>query len=423
MFIFKYCRACCVFIWAYFFFVLPAPAQQSDSLQIITGTFADDSFAPAQKDSSIENVKTSKIINSLTNRVINVKKGKSVFQFKYGGRVQTRFDYIMPQETDAEPIDKLWLRRARLKSSGYLFTKKLDYKFELNLLNGQILDAYLKWNFYKKLSLWVGQTKLRGNRERVISSQDLQFVDRSLLNSKYNLDRDLGIWLSYEFSMGRQVLKEVFSVSKGEGTSIWDYNPRALNEGLDYTLRFDYLPLGEFKNNGDFIESDLEWHTTPKLAIGLTLDYNNNAVKSNGQTGTVLEEPANIGSWIVDMMFKYKGISVLAEFVDREIMDNDDLSTGPPDQIYTDYLRLFYTGTGLNTQAGYLFKSNYEIAARYSQVRPVSNEVFQDLTEYTFAFSKYIVGQKIKAQTDFSYLVQQNSEGTFIYRLQFELSF
>ena len=40
----------------------------------------------------------------------------------------------------------------------------------------------MKWNFYKNFELWFGQAKLPGNRERVVSSGNLQLVDRSILN-------------------------------------------------------------------------------------------------------------------------------------------------------------------------------------------------------------------------------------------------
>ena len=99
------------------------------------------------------------------------------------------------------------IRRARLKFSGFVLSPKLKYKVELGLSNRDIagasiytgnapriiLDAVVKWNFYQNFVLWAGQTKLPGNRERVISSANLQLVDRSLLNSSFNIDRDLGI--------------------------------------------------------------------------------------------------------------------------------------------------------------------------------------------------------------------------------------
>ena len=88
-----------------------------------------------------------------------------------------------------------------------------------------------------------------------------------------------------------------------------------------------------------------------------------------------------------------------------------------------EYARDFYTGTALNLQSGYLFKNNYEIAGRYTQVRPDATTSFTDQTEYTFALSKYIVGHAIKVQTDISLLEEEKMPDTIIYRLQLELSF
>ena len=79
-------------------------------------------------------------------------------------------------------------RRARLKFDGFAYSPKLKYKIELGLSNRDqsgaspftsnapryILDAVLMWNFYENFVIWFGQTKLPGNRERVISSANLQ---------------------------------------------------------------------------------------------------------------------------------------------------------------------------------------------------------------------------------------------------------
>jgi phosphate-selective porin OprO/OprP len=44
----------------------------------------------------------------------------------------------------------------------------------------QILDAVLKWNFFGNFVLRLRQTKLAGNRERAVSSANLEEVNRSL---------------------------------------------------------------------------------------------------------------------------------------------------------------------------------------------------------------------------------------------------
>ncbi len=363
--------------------------------------------------------KKSSVKNDLTKREITIDNGKTSFRFKYGARVQTRFDVLKPQESGAKAENNLYFRRVRIKSDGHLFTPKLGYKLEIDVIGGQVLDAVIKWNFYQNFVLWAGQTKLRGNRERVISSQNLQFVDRSLLNSKFTLDRDIGFWLMHHFKAGNGVIREAISVSKGEGRSIFEENPIPISGGLDYTARLEYLPFGNFTNKGDYKGSDLEREPKPKLSIGLTLDYNEHAVKTRGQKGDVIDIDANLRSWIGDAMFKYRGFSVMTEFVDRKVYNFSDQTESQ----YIDYVSNFYTGTAFNAQTGYVFKRNYEVAARYSEVRPQEKSIYTDITEYTFALSKYIVGHSIKVQTDFSIRQEENKPVTHIYRLQFEMSF
>jgi phosphate-selective porin OprO/OprP len=365
-----------------------------------------------------EKKSNSTVKNSLTKREITIKNEKTSFKFKYGARIQTRFDVSRLQESSASTENELYFRRVRIKSDGHLFTPKLGYKIEIDVIGAQILDAVLQWNFYKNFVLWGGQTKLRGNRERVISSQNLQFVDRSLLNSKFTLDRDIGVWLMHHFQAGNGVIREAVSVSKGEGMSIFQENPMPVEKGLDYSARLEYLPFGIFTNKGDYKGSDLEREPMPKLSVGLTFDYNENAVKSRGQKGSVTDNEADLRSWIADAMFKYRGFSVMTEYVDRSVYNFSNQSV----EQYHDYVNDFYTGTAFNAQSGYLFKKNYELAARYTQVRPQEGSSFTDITEYTFALSKYIVGHSIKVQTDFSFRYEQDKPVTHIYRLQFELS-
>jgi hypothetical protein len=159
------------------------------------------------------------------------------------------------------------VRRARLKFNGFAFSPRLEYKFELGLTNRDInntnttyfgggsniiLDAYVDWNFYGGFTLRAGQTKLPGNRERVISSANMQFVNRSILNSKFNLDRDVGLILSYAKTLGKQFGVELIGAfSQGEGRNIIAGN----QGGYEYTFRAEFLPFGQFHNKGDYVGS------------------------------------------------------------------------------------------------------------------------------------------------------------------------
>jgi hypothetical protein len=73
------------------------------------------------------------------------------------------------------------------------------------------------WSFYRNWELWAGQTKLPGNIERVVSSGNMQFIDRSLLNARFNIDRDMGIQLRHKTNLeGDFLMCETFAITQGE---------------------------------------------------------------------------------------------------------------------------------------------------------------------------------------------------------------
>ncbi|MDF1868465.1 MAG: porin, partial [Saprospiraceae bacterium] len=109
-----------------------------------------------------------------------------------------------------------------------------------------ILGAVVKWKFHKIFTLWAGQTKLPGNRQRVVSSQAMQLVDRSVVNSIFNIDRDIGVHLRGKFKSGKVVVKPIVALSMGEGRNVTSQNIG----GLNYTGRLEVLPFGEFASKG-----------------------------------------------------------------------------------------------------------------------------------------------------------------------------
>ena len=193
--------------------------------------------------------------------LFNLVGKDSTYTMKIAARMQ--FLAIGEWQSDdgslVNPESNFLVRRARLKFDGFAFSPKLKYKLELGLSNRDIsgasqftsnapryiLDAVIKWNFYENFELWFGQTKLPGNRERVISSGNLQQVDRSLLNSRFNIDRDLGIQLRHHFKLSDNfVVKEAFSIAQGEGRNITTGNLG----GHQYTGRLELLPFGNFSS-------------------------------------------------------------------------------------------------------------------------------------------------------------------------------
>lgn len=333
------------------------------------------------------------------------------------------------------PKTNFLVRRARLKFSGFAFSPKLQYKIELGLSNrdisgaspytsdapGIIMDAVIKYNFAKNLYLWFGQTKLPGNRERIISSASLQQVDRSLLNGTFNIDRDIGFQLRHHFNLtDKFVVREILSVAKGEGRNVTASNMG----GYQYTGRVELLPFGNFTSGGDYFGGDLKREPTPKLAIAGSYDYNVGASKTRSNMGSFMENDigtyqTDISALFLDAMFKYKGFSFMAEYAKR---DADDAIAKNSDGTETGDVVL--VGDGLNFQSGYLFKKNWEVSGRFSNIK-----LDQDITgkepqnQYTIGVSKYIVGHKLKIQSDLSYLNLDIAEDVLMFRLQFEMQF
>lgn len=372
--------------------------------------------------------------------LFNLKGKDNSWDMKIGFRMQflASNSWVEQANDDGfllEPQSNFLIRRSRLKFDGFAFSPKLEYKFELGLSNRDmsgtseftgntprfIMDAVVKWNFYENFVLWVGQTKLPGNVERVISSANMQLVDRSLLNGLFNIDRDIGFQLRHHLQLTDSfVVREIFAFSQGEGRNVTTGNLG----GHQYTGRIELLPFGYFKNNGDYFGSDLEREPKPKLMLSASYDYNDDAVRNRSNMGTYMvtdtgfhETP--IKTVFVDAMFKYRGFSVMAEYASRSADDPVAVnSDGTPTGV------VVQEGNAINLQTGYLFKSNWEIAGRFTHAA-----LNEDLTgrgpqsQYTLGLSKFFVGHKLKVQTDVNYLDLDNDTGVVLWRLQMDIHF
>ncbi len=373
------------------------------------------------------------------------KFGKGLFNLigkdsTWSMKVGLRFQTLATSNWDAQnglsnPASSMMIRRSRLKFDGFAYSPKLKYKVELGLSNRdqsgasqytsnaprQILDAVLKWNFSGNFVLWFGQTKLPGNRERVISSANLQQVDRSLLNSRFTIDRDMGIQLRHHFNLTDTFLvKEIFSMAQGEGRNITKGNLG----GHQYTTRLELFPFGDFASKGDYKGSDLKFEQKPKLSLGFAYDFNNNASKTRSNQGSYMANDVgyfstNISTLFMDAMFKYKGFSLMAEYADRKA---DDVFAKNSDGSLTG--DIVQVGNGLNLQSGYLLSKTVEVSARYTNIsldKAITGKGAEN--QYTLGLSKYISGHSLKVQTDLSYTDIGFKTNQLLYRIQVDIHF
>lgn len=367
--------------------------------------------------------------------LFNVVAKDSSYSANFTVRMQSLFtsEWGIPETGDwGDAESNMLIRRARLKFKGFAYTPKLQYKLQLGLSNRDmsgasaytsgapryILDAVVMYEFAPNWELWVGQTKLPGNREQLISSGSLETVDRSLVNSRFNLGREMGLQLYHSSKIGENFLvREALALSQGEGRNITSGN----FGGHQYTGRLEVLPFGDFDA---YSGADLDREQTPKLAVGVSYDYNNNAVMTRSNSGSFMVNDegffeTDISTLFVDAMFKYQGLSIMGEYANRsadEIFARNADGSLTGDEVNA--------GQGFNLQAGYLFKNNFQVVGRYTTI-DLDDEITQAIeNQYTLALSKYIVKHKLKVQTDLSYTdMNLNLDDGLLYRLQFEIQF
>ncbi len=347
---------------------------------------------------------------------IGMTSPDSLYQLNIRFRMQNRASFISNE--GADPIIDAHIRRLRLRFDGYVGSPKFVYALQLSfapddvggaLQDGEnlniIRDAVIFYQPNEKWSIGFGQTKLPGNRQRINSSGALQFTDRTINNSSFNIDRDFGVQIhqlnrytdrfSYNFKA---------AISIGEGRN-WTRNT---DLGLAYTGKVEIYPFGVFKKNGDFFEGDILREETPKLLLSTAYHYNDNAKRTQGQVGRGLYRQMDLQSVFADAMLKYNGWAFMAAFMSR--MADDPITYNPanPQEI-----RFAYVGSGADFQGSYVFKNNFELLGRasFQQVAKSISQLAPDSKQFSVGVTKYIWEHAFKIQTELTYDIKDYYNG------------
>jgi hypothetical protein len=252
--------------------------------------------------------------------------------------------------------------RGRLKFDGFMVNPDLRYKIEFDVVGGYVRDAMVKYRFAKHSDIWFGQGKLPGNRERVVSSGNLQFVNRSIFNDAFNIDRDVGIQFHHFFEIGsKMIIRDMYAVSTGNGIKNKRFKPKP-----SLTAKIEILPMGVFSGNGDYVSGDLKREKTLKMLLAFSADYNMDAYKSNSHIGVILDDNKDLLTLNADILLKYQGWSFMTEWGMRSA-PNESAVVYDASNLATE---AYYTGWGMNAQTGYLFENNWELSLRYAFTDP-----------------------------------------------------
>ena len=357
-------------------------------------------------------------VTELLRNMPNIEVGKGVtFQSKdnrYKLTMRLRMQSLVGLTLDNNfAINKTeaCIKRLHMRFDGHVFTPKVAYSIQLgyspydakDLLDGSIniiRDAML---YYVPSSSWnigIGQTKLRGSRANINSSSALQFVNRSIVNSEFSIDRDFGIFAEFHNKIGKTFNYAIKgSITTGEGRNY----AVSQNSGLAYTARIELYPLGKFASRGEVSEGCYVREVSPKLAIGGAYSYNDKACRIQGQRGALLSDNnrRSLQSWFADLIFKYQGFAFYTDVMGRlcstpTIVDNNG-----------EVSQHIYTGWGVNMQASYTFKYDWEIGLRHSTLLPdvetAIYEGYETKNQATVVVTKYFIGHNLKIHADLSY--------------------
>ena len=343
--------------------------------------------------------------DSLEPRILNgiSFKQDSILALNLHFRIQSRFGYISKNLQNITPGDfDIGVRRARLLFDGHVYSKKLTYLLQINFSkrdldedntgsNHILRDAMIWYEAWKGMKIGLGQGKLPGNRQRIISSGALEFTDRSIVSNAYNLDRDAGLFANQLFMIGKIGIHLKTALTSGEGRSAG-----ISDKGLATTGRLEILPFGNFTGNNDLVEADIEIEKKPKLCLAFVAHYNDYAKKSLGQTGTLMSTPRYLHAYMADILFKYYGFAFSTEYLYRGV-NNPFMNFNKPGY--------YIAGDGINTQMSYCFENNTNVAFRYALTRPDSLLVnlLPQQKQYGMCVSKFFNQHKVKIQAEIQF--------------------
>jgi hypothetical protein len=341
-------------------------------------------------------------------------------------------------DTDGQDVaTNFQLRRLELKWSGIAFAPWFYYTFMIDPASSSLMkDMYFTAQYQKEIGPRIGQWKVPFNREELNSSSALQFIERSIVNSEFSLERDRGLALVGGIGANNNVSYGV-GVFNGDGI-----NGTSVDSNMLYVGRIQ-LGLGgdddyKFDANGTFPTAKA-YEIVPNFAKkptftagvgGSVLPGLDCAVKEpNGGVCDRIAELAYPSSdftqLTADLNFKMPYFNVEGEYDARWIAPD----TGPQDTAFDQ---------GFRAQAGvFLIPKTVELAARYalvdfdtsSGVVPPDTSVTKRQWELTPGLNYYMShNHKWKLMANYTFQRNEFTEGepdvdANIFRLQVQAAF
>lgn len=341
-------------------------------------------------------------------------------------------------------------RRLRMKIGGHGYRPWLKYYFEVDLqptrdtddsssnASARVIDYRIDVQPIPEFGIRVGQWKIDYNRERVDSSGRQQFVERSIVNRIFTIDRQMGVSFRGHLFAGvpGADLRYAFGIFTGEGRGVANDD-----NNLMYTGRIQWNFLGR---DLKLRQTDVERTEKPTASLAIAAAKHSSGVCTRWSSGgcgnldgfvspTGTPGPRQgqyrIHQALAEFAFKWQGWSIQSEGHWKQVIDRalDEADANHDHNLY-----------GLYFQTGYFWgelipgiPKELELAFRYAIVRePNSTNRLRKNTreEYTAAANWFFAGHNNKLTLDYSFLTLDDDVASATVddhrvRLQWDVSF
>lgn len=341
------------------------------------------------------------------------------YHFRIGGMMQPHVRLLQVENQEDEYFFNS--KRTYLNLGGEASKEKLSFFVQFDFSRTTpLLDAWVGYSPIKNITIIAGQKQnIANNLEMLIMENYLQFPDRSLLSTSFSrTGREFGLFVESYWGSESFMIKPQLSFTSGDGINSFGADSRDVDlGGLKLGGRLDILPFGDFKGTGNFCLADLEHEESPKLRLGVAGSYNNGASDAVGEGhGLFLlynsdgdQDLPDYRQIYGDLHLKYKGISILAEYVDASAGSLDGLykDVTTAELLYaTEISQFLNLGSAFNFQVGYVTKSGFALDARFSRQNAEFEENNLSLIQNSNALgvyaTRYAKGNALKYQIGYS---------------------
>jgi phosphate-selective porin len=356
------------------------------------------------------------------------------FSMMMNGRLQMRYGYEdrdnIHDSEEQQDDSSFRIRRARLKWSGKAF-EHFKYKIELALASTGTVDGskavelYDWWASYNKnpaASIQFGQWKVPWNRQRVVSSQHQQMIDRASAQDEFTMNRQIGAMLHGKlFNKKFEYYAGMFNGNNRNQSS------NGNNENL-YIARASWNPFGAYGKGIGEKESDLDNLQRPIAHISAAIAFDGAADETIDlkRVGEITAKEVDRTSIVAEYGLKYKGFSTSAEAYWRKYdgIDTSTSDTNPSTKVID---------RGFFVQGGYfVVPKKFEVASRYSLVDFDNQRTTDAKRETTVGINWFINGHGhdnklqlnwVRVDTEKPNVESRSDDIDNFYRLQYQIAF